>query len=445
MKRLLFPVLSGLVLAASASPALAQDDWDTIRNDSETFAISVPKGYEYAESKIADRVMTLVYPEDPFKKLRVEINSYKGQTDLSHLVKFTTKRLMGAYGSEGEHGLVEGSASRVLNRPSTAEFPFVAYSEVVIQGDWGTVVTLVIHKDLWEDLKVPVWDRILDRFQTFEPPSNKFDLPAGWKRVEGDTHFIIGPVADEGEKVDDATKETRERRLYLISTQWIDEPFWVAVREMMSDKRKFFKKGVLHVFPTRDMYRRAVGERYRDGVNAVYLPETMDKVVAVDGSVGGTLTKQEILGPIAVQYMDRRGGGLQPWIRSGLEQYWSIAATRDPVFPGVKDPEVMKKAKDVLRKKPPKFEELKVMDELTLRELGEKGRMLSYVMVHFQLHADGKNVTIRDSFRRFLRKSADTFDNELLWNELHSEIKDKDIDSAVKKWLRAYKPPKKKR
>jgi hypothetical protein len=426
--------------AAARPRAAAQDDgWVRMKDPSECVEVNIPPGGEPESKSLPERILTLQWPDVPWRKLRMEVNAYTGQADALHLVKFTLSRLKGVYGSDGRHEAIEGLPTRFVNMPSGDDKVYLAYSQVQVEGKTGYVCTLVIHKSVWESQRGD-FDRILDSFKANPAPVEAFTVPAGWKRVEAEYASVYGPTADFK---DPAARAKFEDRLHQIAALWLDpDKSYRMFRELFDDTRKLVAKVPVKVMPTTLGFKDAAGAAYRTGVPAIYQHDSPEKVVLLDAQEDSGLNRAWVLAAAGTQYVETRTGPLPAWVRSGFFDYWAAASLRDAEnpFPGAIHDGWMAHAKEVFKKKAPKFADLKALDDAGLAALGDDGRSVAWAYFHYLMN--GPDEAPRNEFRRCLRVAVGSKDWSKAWAETHPKEDTRKVDSGCIKWVREHKPRK---
>jgi len=434
--------LACALAALPALPARAEDDWATVKDESETLEILVPPGSAPAASTVPERAVTLTWPTDPWKNLRLEINAYPKQTNLEYLVSFSLNRMKGVAGA-GSHDMVEGSKTRFINIPDDPGKKFVYMNDVRLEGTIGYVVTMTVHRDIFENDREPL-DRMLDSFKTYSVPKENFTIPPDWKRAHNTYYVVVGPV---DAKADAATKDAQERRLSLVGSLWLDDankPTWQLFRSLFDDRRKIFVRSLLRVFPDAASYRAAAeaAGAAREGARAVYAPSDPDRAVLVDGSPEGGAGQTEVVAEAGVQYVESRTGPLPQWLRSAFRDYWEVSWEKG--YLGAANLVLLEKAKDLFRKKPPKFADLRKADAAAFAALGEDGRVAAYAWLYYLTSAKDPEPVSRTEFRAFLAKAVGASDLDKVWKETHAREDPKKSDAEIAKWLKDFKIEKKK-
>ncbi len=436
-RRLAAAALAAALAAAPGPPAAAEEDWVKMRSDSETVEVEVPPCFQPVPITNPNRVLHLLSSGLPYLSSYVKAYAHPGQTILESYLKFAIKDIGGTSAA-----MVEGSPGRFTMEKSGSENTvWLMLCEARIEGKCGYYVEFAAPKEVMEEYRED-FERMIGSFVTRPPPEDTFSTPPGWKKVQNDFYAVLGPVNELKEPEE---KKALENRLFRVSL-WLDAqaPQVKLVREWTGDKRKMVARLVVHVLPTREKFQAAAGEAFREGAFAIYLPLHPERIVLVDGSPESGINEHELTGAAALQAFEARMPPLRPWVREGLRLYFEHASRRK-CMPGLYPPEVLLRAKELLKKPPATFEEVLAKDEAGLRALGEAGSVACWCYLYFGLH--GAEGPLKDLFRRFKEGLLGAADCQAVWDRevasyqsvTKKKFKPREVDDGAKKYFKGLK------
>ncbi len=439
-----------LLLAASspAGPGREDDGWVTIKNETETVEFRVPPLFKELDPGGPYRLKLLQYEPVPYSAAVIQCFGFADQTKLDLFMDFVQRNvLLKTIG--GSFTYEEGSDVRFLAEYEvTGSFKWVSLVEGRIKGKYGYYLECRVRKEVFEKDRT-VWDKVIQSFQAFDVAPETYTVPPTWKTVKNEWYAVLGPVSEIKEP---KARDHLERQLNRVAT-WLDPTTSASLnmfRDMTGDVRKYPRKSVIHVLPNLEAFRAEAGDWYEEGAAVLYLPDSKDRNLVVNGAPDAGLKESDVVAEAGVQYMETRLGKMPPWLRSG---YWSYIeyGFRSRCTAGVFPPEAMVRAKAVFGKSPPPFEELTKKDAVALGALGEDGFTACWGYLQYGLN--GPDVPVRNMFRKWIRDAVASQDLAKAWDGAVASYKDeakkpfkfRDVDSGAKKYFKDWKEEKEKK
>jgi hypothetical protein len=419
----------------------AAGDLTTVKSDLGTWEFQCPSGFTEEEPKKSGVVKQLLYGGKPYLTTRIKVYTYEGYTKPEHLegfMKFLEKNIGGNVTYEPD------SKNMFCTDIQFSGNWWISQVDGRIEPPCAYAIECVVPKETYEETR-DVWLAVAGSFKTSPPPKDPFEVPTGWKMLKNPMFGVLGPMGDLKDK---KSKDFLERRLAQLQTMLdVDQPATKLYRQVFNDERKAFARCPIHVHVVPEAFKAEAGDRWVEGAGVLYLPDSPERVLLVNGSPEGGFRDEDVLAEAGVQYAESRIGRMWPWLRAAFHLYFD-AGIKSRGTPGLFPPEMMKRGKEVFAKAAIPFDDLMKKDEAGMAALGEDGRVLAWGLLQYGLH--GPDGPTRNLFRGFLRDGVGSPDLNAVWEKCvarHKEetkkvFRTKDFDLAAKKWFRDMKEEK---
>ena len=422
---------------APATPD-AEAEWITLRNDMETIEIRVPPGFVAREITNPNLAISGGWTEGPYNRVIVKGFRHEGKwADLEKYMEVVEKDV-----EAKSIEYVEGSKSRfTAERPGTEGKTYVVFAEGQWQKEQSYYVSILVEMEAFQKDR-EVWTKVLDSFKTKPAPEDPFKVGPGWKVLKTMLFGTLGPLNDIQDK---KAKDLFDRRLFEVNVMLDDNDDRIRfVRGLTDDKRTWTRRRPIHVYPSAEVFKAACGDAWVEGASAIYLPDHPERILAIDGTPGVVLDRDEIVSLASVSYLDGRLGRLPAWMRVAFREYILNAYQRQ-FKPGLFPDTVLKRANALFSKNPLPFEEALKLDAAGARALDDNGRLACWGYLQYGLH--GPDAPVRDLFRGFLKSSVGAEEASVAWEKAVAAFKEstkkpfkpKDFENGAKKWLKSLK------